>query len=154
MLIGLTYLVQWLVPSTRGRPGAARQFVRRDIAPIIGFFGFVLLALSFLESMRQQAMPVWALGAGFGLVGAVGLWIALTFWWSLPRPATQPRTSTFRFLLRIVKTYGVVVLVGLLGLNLAMRVFGPSVEIFISGALGVVVMGTAAVVYTRVVERR
>ncbi len=150
MLIALTYLIQWLVPSTRGRPGAARQYMRHDIAPIVGFFGLVLLVLSFAESARLLATLAWALGAGFGLVAALGLWIALTFWWGLPRPAVQRRASPVRILFRIVRTYGIVILVGLLGLNLAVRLFGPAIEVFISGALGVLVISAAAAVFRRV----
>lgn len=150
MLIALTYLVQWLVPSMRGRPGAARRYIRHDVAPIIGFFGLILLALSFAESVRLLAMLAWALGAAFGLVAALGLWITLTFWWGLPRPAAQQRASPVRILLRIVRTYGIVVLVGLLGLNIAARLFGHAIEVFISGALGVLVIGAAAAVFRRV----
>ncbi len=150
MLIALTYLVQWLVPSTRGRPGAARQYIQHDVAPILGFFGLVLLALSFVEALRLLAMLAWALGAAFGLVAALGLWIALTFWWGLPRPTEQRRTSPVRILFRIVRTYGIVILVGLLGLNIGVRLFGPAVEMFISGALGVLVIGAAAAVFRRV----
>jgi hypothetical protein len=154
LLLAVTYLIQWLVPSTRGRKGSSRQYLKWDIAPIIGFFGILLLALSFVEAARRAALLAWGLGSALGLIATTGVWIALTYWWSLPPRPAQRRVSLLRMVFRIVRTYGLVFLIVLLGLNLSIRYFGSAIEVFVSGTLGVLVIGMATAVFTRVPSRQ
>ena len=59
LVIGL-YAIQFFMP--RARRGSSRTSVRWDVAPMLGFFGVLLLALSLMEALRRTVIESWAGG--------------------------------------------------------------------------------------------
>jgi hypothetical protein len=75
ILVVATYAIQLFLPRARG--GARRTSARWDVAPVIGFFGILLLALSFTEALRRVVIEVWLVSLLLGLLLSAFLWIAL-----------------------------------------------------------------------------
>jgi hypothetical protein len=148
LLIGASFGVQWLFPRTRGQK-VSRQYVRWDVAPIVGFLGLLLAALSFVEAQRGDVIPAWGLGGAFGLVLGLGMWVALMYWGNRPAAPARKNESAFRLAWQFIRTYGILFLIALFGLNVAIRWLGAALEVFTAGALGVFVMATAAAVFAR-----
>ncbi|MBI4786112.1 MAG: hypothetical protein HY782_03580 [Chloroflexi bacterium] len=150
LLIAASFAIQVVLPrNLRAQPRPSRQYLKRDAAPISGFLGALLLVLSFVESSRQQVIVAWGWGAAVGLVAGLGLWVAMIYWHSQPAPVARPakRFASLRLAWRIITTYGMILLFALLGLNIAVRIMGASLEVFLAGALGVVVIAMAFVMY-------
>ena len=144
-----SFAIQWLLPrNLRGR-AASRHYLKRDAAPILGFFGLVLLGLSFVEALRGGMIIAWGWGDAVGLVAGIALWITLTYWWSLPVAPTRRNGSALRLAWRIVTTYGLLFLFALLALNIAVRVMGAMLEVFLAGALGMLIIATAVAIFTK-----
>lgn len=148
LLIGASFGIQWLFPRTRGQK-VSRQYVRWDVAPIVGFLGLILAALSLVEAQRGDVILAWGLGGAFGLVLGLGMWVALVYWWNQPAVPARKNESSLRLAWRFIRTYGILFLLALFGLNIAIRWLGASLEVFTAGALGVFVMATAAAVFAR-----
>ncbi len=146
LLIFLSFAIQWVLPrGTRGRKIDSRRYLRWDIAPIIGFFGLVLLGLAFLEAFRQTVTYAWALGSGAGLLAGASLWLA----WR-PLPPNGKREAAWRTAWRFIRTYGLIFVVVLLGLNIGVRVLGAAIEVFVAAAAGIIMLAMAALVFVRV----
>lgn len=148
LLIGASFGVQWLFPRTRGQK-VSRQYVRWDVAPILGFLGLLLAALSFAEAQRGDVVLAWGLGGAFGLVLGLGMSVALIYWSNQPASRAPQDQSALRLALRFIRTYGILFLFALFGLNLAIRWLGAALEVFTAGALAVFIMATAAAVFAR-----
>ncbi len=144
VLFAATYLIQFLFP--RGTQKTARRLKQDQFAPMIAFFGIVLLALSWLEAIRREALVAWALGDGVGVIAALGLGIVLA---NRGAAAPPPRESTLRATVRVLRTYGTLILGAALAIYLAVRVFGATVEVFIAGAFGVIILASAATLFMR-----
>ena len=156
VLVLVTFVIQALLPRrARGRKIASAQYLRWDIAPLLGFFGLVLLVLSLVEAGRQEVIVAWGWGGGLGLVAGIGLWVALAYWRSQPSYAASSAKSpsTLRILWRIVSTYGIVLVVALLGMNLAIRWIGAALEVFLAGALAIFVIALSIALFTRAREQ-
>ncbi|MBM3130420.1 MAG: hypothetical protein FJ009_17560 [Chloroflexi bacterium] len=138
ILIVVTYVIQLFLPRARG--GARRTSVRWDIAPVIGFFGVVLLALSFAEALRRILIEVWLIGLACGLVAGLFLWIALG---ARANELTRPRGSALGATIRALRALGLPALFAVLGVSLAARFLGAIVEVFIAGLLGALVLALA-----------
>ncbi len=150
VLIVLSFAVQWVLPQNmRTRKGPARQYLKWDIAPLLGFFGLLLLGLSLVEAFRSDTVIAWGSGDVLGLIAGIVLWTALLYAWRQPMPPIRKRESSLRLAWRIVRTYGIVFLFALLALNIAIRMIGSMVEVFVAGAAGVFIMAIAVVIFTR-----
>ncbi len=146
LLIVLSFAIQWVLPrSARGRKIDSRRYLRWDIAPIIGFFGLVLLALAFLDAFQQTVVYAWALGSGAGLLAGASLWLA---WRPLPPPAK--REPAWRLVWRFLRTYGLIFVIALVALNIGVRFLGAALEVFVAGAAGILLLAMAALVFLRV----
>jgi len=142
VLVIATYVIQLIVPRTRGCP--SRTSARWDVAPLLGFFGAILLALSLAESLRERIVEAWAWGVALGVVLSVVFWIA----WNDRAPTRvwkkeSALLATFRFL----RSYGLIGVGVVVGLNLAARIFGPMIEVFAAGAIGVVLVAIAVRIF-------
>ena len=91
VLVVATYVIQLFLPRAHG--GTGRTSARWDIAPVIGFFGILLLALSFTEALRRVVIEVWLAGVVLGLVLSAFLWIALGSCRMLRRTHAAPLCS-------------------------------------------------------------
>jgi len=138
VLVVATYIIQLVLPRARG--GARRTSARWDIAPVIGFFGVLLLALSLTEALRRVVIEVWLVGIVLGLVLSAFLWIALGSWEIAP---TRQRGSALLATIRLIRTFGLPVLIALIGVYLAVRFVGAIVEVFVSGLLGAAIVALA-----------
>jgi hypothetical protein len=138
VLIVVTYVIQLFLPRARG--GASRTSLRWDVAPVLGFFGAILLALAFLEALRRVMIEAWLIGIACGVVAGAFLWIVLGARSDLlPRPRGSALVATIRAL----RAFGLPVLFALLGVYLAIRFVGAIVEVFIAGLLGALVLALA-----------
>jgi len=140
LLVAATFLIQWLAPRGRDQGIARQRYLRRDIAPIVGFFGAVLLALSLAEAVRRDVIAQWGWGIAFGLLIGAGVG-ALLFY----RRNRAPRASVWQFLRR----YGALTIAIITGVYLAVRVFGAALEMFVAAALGMFVVAAAAAIFVR-----
>jgi hypothetical protein len=138
VLVVATYIIQLVLPRARG--GARRTSARWDVAPVIGFFGVLLLALSLTEALRRVVIEVWLVGIVLGLVLSAFLWIALGSWEIAP---TRQRGSALLATIRLIRTFGLPVLIALIGVYLAVRFVGAIVEVFVSGLLGAAIVALA-----------
>lgn len=131
VLIVATYALQLVLPQARR--SARRTSVRWDVAPVVGFFGILLLALSFTEAWRGSVIEVWLAGIVVGLIVSAFLWIALgTLLTRAPRPGGSALLATIRLLWR----FGLPVVLALIGIYLAAHFIGAMVEVFVAGSLG------------------
>jgi hypothetical protein len=140
LLTAATYLIQWLVPRNRSKGIPRRQYLRWDVAPIAGFFAALLLALSFAEAARREVIAPWGWGLAFGLIVSIGAWVLLG---NRGHRAARQRASLWHYLRR----YGTPVIATVIGLYLAVRVFGSALGVFIAAAIGVVVMAAAVAMF-------
>jgi hypothetical protein len=139
LLVIATYLIQWLVPR-RGAKANRRQYLRWDVAPIVGFFGALLLALSFALAVQSDAVVQWGWGFVFGFVVSVLAWTLGIY--------RQNQTARKRAGIRqIVRRYVPLTVAVLAGVYLAVRVFGAVVEVFAVAALGVFVLAFAVTLF-------
>ena len=139
LLVIATYLVQWLVPR-RGAHANRRQYVRWDIAPIVGFFGALLLALSFALAVQSDVLVAWAWGIAFGFIVSVIVWTLGVY--------RRNQTAQGAGVRKIVKRFVPLALALLIGLYLAVRVFGAVLEVFATAALGICVIAFAVILFT------
>lgn len=138
-LVVVSYVVQWFLPKQpRARRMNPRQFARWDIAPLLGFFGVLLLLLSGVQAAQQADLSAWLWGIGAGaLIGVFG-WIALAQ--TARSTTTRAQPSMLRIALWLVRTYGLFFLIAFLALNLAVRWLGAALELFMAGGLGAIIL--------------
>jgi hypothetical protein len=129
LFIVLSYLIQWLLPRGKSKAMARRRYLRWDVAPLIAFFGAVLLILSFAQAVEANDILQWGGGAVFGLIVSGGAW---TLGMYRPNPVTSKRPGW----LQIVRRYGTLVIGVSIGLYLAIRFFGAPVQVLVAGTLG------------------
>ncbi len=170
LLFVATFVIQILISrrgarnflsSQRARGLAARQYAMWDVAPVAGFFGAILLALSFAEAARREAIDGWRWGIAFGLILSGCLGAAAAYRWKhraprketaaqpgvAPRPARDPAGSAIHVILGFVRTYGLVLLFAILGVTLAVRIVGAALQVFIAGALGTFTIALAVALF-------
>jgi hypothetical protein len=111
--------------------------------------GILLLALSFTEAFHRGVIEVWLAGIVLGLVLSAFLWIALG---SRPPSPTRGRGSALLATIRLIRTFGVPVLVAIISVYLAGRFIGAVVEVFVSGLLGAAIITMA--VWLFLISRR
>jgi len=142
ILVLATYAIQLFLPRARG--GARRTSARWDIAPVIGFFGILLLALSFTEALRRVVIEVWLAGIVVGLVLSAFLWIALGA--RETSPARQGGSALLATI-RLIRTFAAPTLLALVGIYLAVRFIGAMVEVFVSGLFGAAIVAMATWIF-------
>ena len=140
LLIIVSYLIQWLVPHGPSKAVSRSRYLRGDVAPIVGFFGAILLALSFAQAAESNALAPWAGGDAFGLILSGGAWL---FGFYRQRQGTSKKRSV----LQTVRRYGTVVIGSIIGLYLAVRIFGAVLEVFVAAALGMFVIAFAVALF-------
>ncbi len=151
MLFIAAFVIQILFARGGTRKISFKQYTMWDVAPVTGFLGAVLLALSFAEAARREVLDAWRWGLAFGFVFSVGIGLAVIYRWNHRAPKKE---STARAILGFIRTYGLVLLFAILGVTLAVRFIGASLEVFIGGALGVVVIAMAVAVFANAWRRR
>ena len=129
VLIIESNLMQWLVPRGKSKAVARRRYLRWDIAPLVAFFGAVLLVLSFAQAVANDILAPWGGGAVLGLIASGGAW---TLGLYRPNPVTGKRPG----LLQTVRRYGPPVIGVSIGLYLAVRIFGTALQVLVAGTLG------------------
>ena len=122
------------------RRAVKRPSIFLEIAPVIGFIGAILLGLGFVEAVRREVVEAWRWGIGLGVALA---FVAGALWRVGAGASIGPSEMGWRAWLRIAKTYGIVLLFGVLGVVLAVRVIGALLEVFIASALGVLALAVA-----------
>jgi hypothetical protein len=146
LLIVATYAIQYFLPRRKSNSHSANA--RWDIAPTLGFFGMLLLVLSLTEAIRREVILAWALGIGLGVILGVGAWIALGYYRQVT--LVPKKQSALLATIRMIRTFGMPVILVAIGFYLAVRVFGPSVEVFTAGAGGVVLITVALRIFVGV----
>jgi hypothetical protein len=139
LLVIATYLIQWLVPR-RGNPASRRQYMRWDIAPIVGFFGALLLALSFALAAQSDDIVQWGWGFGFGFIVSLLGWTLGVY---RQNQVARKRAGSRH----IAKRYAPLTIAVLVGLYLGIRVFGAALEVFVVATLGVCVLAFALTLF-------
>ena len=146
VLIVATYVVQLFLPRDKTRPGARRNYARWDIAPLLGFIGALVLALSLTEAARGAVIEAWAWGLGLGLALSVTFGIVLIYSHdALPQKNESASRATWRF----VRTYGVLAIFAAIGVYLAVRIVGAALEVFVTSAVGVWLVAMAAALFAK-----
>ncbi len=140
LLLIATYLIRWLVPRGASKGISRNQYLRWDIAPIVGFFGALLLVLSFAQAATSQVIEPWVYGAAGGLLISVGAWILGVY---RPNRAARGRAG----FLQTLQRYGTLVIAAIIGLYFAVRVFGAALEVLVAGALGTFVVAAAVAMF-------
>lgn len=135
-----TYIIQLFVPRARGNSDARRTNIKWDVAPMLGFFGVVVLGLSLVEALRQTVIESWALGLALGLVIGIVVWIGTTY---LPPAAPQKNRSALFATVRFLWSYGVYLLVGVAGTYLAVRLIGATIGVLLASAAGLLLITIA-----------
>lgn len=141
-----TYVVQWFLPRS-AKQAMSRRDMRRELAPVIGFVGILLLALSLTESFRRQVVAAWGLGIALGVILSIGIWFALNY--GLRGSVAMP-TSPLRATIQIVRTFGLPTILAVIGIYLAVRIVGVMLEMFIAGAISILVVAAAVMIFTQV----
>jgi hypothetical protein len=141
LLIVLSYLIQWLLPRGKSKAMARRRYLRWDVAPLVAFFGTVLLVLSFAQAVEANDMILWGGGAVFGLIVSGGAW-------TLGLYRSNPVTGKRPGLLQTVRRYGTLVIGSSIGLYLAVRIFGVPLQVLVAGMLGVCAIVFALALFT------
>ncbi len=155
VLLVASFAVQWVLPrSMRARRPASRQYLKKDVAPVLGFFGLLLVVLSLIQAVRNGMLIAWGSGGGLGLVASVVLWVALVYLWGQPEPPVRKKESSIRVALRIIRSFGLPFILCLLVVNIAVRVLGIVAEIFLAGAFGIFIVAIAVAVYFAAAQRQ
>lgn len=134
LLIVGTYVVQFFLP--RAGRASANTTARWDIAPALGFFGALLLALALVEALRQTIVAVWTGGLGLGLLLGIATWVGLR---QYSAPVSLPGSAlvaTFR----ILRAYGTLLFFAAAGVYLVVRYAGSVIDVFLASALGLVIV--------------
>jgi MFS family permease len=141
LILAALFVVDWLFLRNRAQKSLSAMW---DTAPILGFFGAVLLALAFAEAARREAMDAWRWSIAFGLLLSACAGIAMM---ARAKYRVARNESGLRGLWRIAQTYGLAILFGALGVVIAVRVIGAALEVFIAGALGLLIIAIAVGVF-------
>jgi hypothetical protein len=150
-VVGIILIAIFALDYVFLRRFAKRRSLLVDLAPVLGFIGAVLIALAFVEAARRGVVGAWQWGIASGLLLLLGLGLAD---WVRSNMQVRKGESGFRIAMRIVQTFGFVLLIGLLGVLIAVRVIGALVEVFIASALGVFALGAVIGYFVREWRRK
>ena len=141
VLIVITFLVQWILPRGKSKQALRRQYLRRDIAPMLGFFGILILGLSIAEAVRQEVIPAWCWGVVAGVLVSFTLWVM----WNYRNNQVPAQTSLWYYMRR----FGAPVVIVIIGTYVAVRVFGVTLQVFLASALGIAAMMLAIFMFAK-----
>jgi hypothetical protein len=139
-LLVATFLLQWLLPRGKSKRASRSRLLRWDIAPTVGFFGAVLLGLSFAAASQHAAILEWTWGVVLGLVLGIVAWIMNGYRRVTPaarRPSLWGR----------VQQYGKAAIALAVGLYLSVRVLGLALEVFSAAVVGMLVLAAAVALF-------
>jgi hypothetical protein len=101
----------------------------------------LLLALSLIEALRRTMIEAWGGGILLGVILGVAVWVGAQ---TQPPPAVQKNGSALLATFRFLRTYGIVIVVTVIGVYVVGRILGTIVEVFVSGALAILLVAIAA----------
>lgn len=139
ILIAASYVVEKIFFRNRTRAARPKNYLSRDVAPLIAFAGILLIVLSFVEALRRVALEPWLLGIAFGVIVCA---IALAA--GILRQDVSVR-GAFSWL----RAYGIALFFALIGIYLAVRVIGTLLQVFVEGAFSIFVIGIALALFAR-----
>ncbi len=145
------WLIQMMLLRARGRRLSPRRYARDDLAPMLAFFGAILLALSLVQAARRQVIDAWQWGLALGFVMSGGAAMLMGSAWN---PSATEGESAWRAAFRLARRYGMFALIAILGVVLAVRVVGAGLEVFFAGALGVLLIGLALAMFAREARKK
>lgn len=140
ILLVVTYLLQMVLPRSRSNGIPRRQYLRWDVAPVVGFFGALLFGLSLALAAQQEVIVQWGWGLAFGVIVGAGAWVLRSR--GKNRPA-QAASGPWAYLQR----YGKFALAAAIGLYLSLRVLGAGFEVFAGAAVAVLILASAAAMF-------
>ncbi|MBI3914569.1 MAG: hypothetical protein HY327_10360 [Chloroflexi bacterium] len=148
-IVAILFIAVWFfqvfLVRARARTMTPRQYARYDLAPILAFFGAILLVLSFVEATRREAIDAWSWGIGLGFLMSGGTWVVMVYRSNLPAIAGA---SAWRAVWRFARTYGTFALIAFLGVYLSVRVVGAALGVFLAAGLGMLLITIAVAVFT------
>ena len=144
LLIVGTYAIQLFMP--RARSNSSRTSARTDIAPALGFFGVLLIALSLAEAIRRTVIEAWMIGIVLGLGVGIGAWVALGYRFDAPAPVSRNQSALLATF-RLVRAFAVPTIAVVIGIYLIVRIVGPIVLVLLANALGVVLIVVALKIF-------
>ena len=142
LLVIATYVLELFLP--RSRQGQSRTSARWDVAPMLGFFGILVLALSLMEAYRRALIEAWGWGILLGVILGIAVWVGAQ---AQPVAPVQKKGSALWVTLRFLRTYGIAIIVAVIGIYAASKIFGSIIEVFVSGALGVLIIAIAVRIF-------
>jgi hypothetical protein len=141
VLILITFLAQWIVPRGKSKQTARRQYLRRDVSPMLGFFSILILGLSLAEALRREILMAWVWGIVLGIALSFSLWVIWNY--------NAIQSPAHRGLWYYIRRLGVPVVASVIAIYLAVRVFGVTVEVFVSSALGIALLTSAIFLFAK-----
>ena len=141
VLILITFLAQWIVPRGKTKQTARRHYLRRDVSPMLGFFSILILGLSLAEALRREILLAWGWGIVLGVVFSFSLWV---IWNYNANQSTAPHSLWY-----YIRRLGAPVIASIIVIYLAVRVFGVTVEVFVSSALGIAILTSAIFLFAK-----
>ena len=139
ILIAASYAVEKIFFRNRVRVARSKNYLSRDLAPLIAFAGILLIVLSFIEAFRRVAIDSWLWGAAFGVIVC-----AIAVATGILRQDVSVR-GAFSWL----RAYGIALFFALFGIYLAVRVIGTLLQVFVEGAFSIFVIGIALALFAR-----
>jgi hypothetical protein len=141
VLIVITFLVQWILPRGKSKQALRRQYLRRDVAPMLGFFGILILGLSLAEAVRQEVIPAWGWGVVLGVLVSFTLWVMSNY--------RNNQSLIERSLWYYIRRLGIPVIATIIGIYLAVRMFGSTIQVFVASVLGIALMTLAIFLFAK-----
>ncbi|MBI3537054.1 MAG: hypothetical protein HY070_05800 [Chloroflexi bacterium] len=141
-----TWLIQFILMRARAQTFTPRDYTRADLAPLLAFFGAILLALSLVESFRREVLEAWRWGIALGIIVGASAWSNVIYHWN---QTPRAMTSAARALWQIARTYGTLALIIFLVIYLAVRVIGVGLEVFLASAGGVALIAVSIALFAR-----
>lgn len=140
ILIALIYIVeQILTRFFHIRLPKRRSTLARDLVPVLVFVGILLFALSFVEAYRRATIESWLIGLGVGVLLTMLILATGVF---------QQNVSA-RGTLGILRTYGIVMALVIIGVYLAVRLIGPTAQVLLEGTASIFALGMGLVLFLR-----
>ena len=142
ILIALSWALEKLLWRNRPRPARSRDW-GREFAPLVGFVGILLVALSLVEAFRRVAFEPWLGGVVFG-----GIVVAIA-----AATGVFGQSISARGVLSAARAAGLALIFTIIGIYFAVRVIGALAQVFIESALSVFALGAAVGLFLRARDR-
>ena len=143
------YIFQYFFFRNRARGNL--KPARWDIAPVVGFLGAVLLALSFIEALRSNVMESWRWGLALGLIVSASIGVSVIYGWKRPAPSREP---VLRAAWQLVRAFTLPLVIALFGIVISVRIIGAVLEVFLASALAIVMITLAVSMFANARRRK